>query len=253
MKIQLVQHNIDTNNLQRNLDSISSLLSDGADLIVLSEMFNRGFTDEAVKNVSTDQLTTIEWMKREAQIHNCLICGTLAYIENNKTYNRLCVVSANGIEAHYNKRHLFSMGGIESSDTFDAGEQRTVITVGNLRCLLLICYDLRFPVWARYRGDYDAIIYVANWPASRTDTWLTLLKARAIENQCYTVGVNRIGNDGIISYSGKSVVFGPRGEIIAQTTDNEPQALIVELPLAPLEHFRNKFPVLHDADRFEIL
>ncbi|MBP5366381.1 MAG: nitrilase family protein [Bacteroidales bacterium] len=253
MKIQIVQHDIDQSDLRKNLAGISALLTDGADLIVLSEMFNCGFTADAVKHTGADQQLTIDWMRQEAERHNCLICGSLAYAENGTTYNRLCVADANGIRAHYDKRHLFSMGGVESTDQYAAGANRTVVEVGGMRCLLQICYDLRFPVWSRYRNDYDTIIYVANWPASRTDVWLTLLKARAIENQCYTVGVNRIGTDGNIDYSGKSIIFGPRGEIIAQTTDNEQQSMIVELPLEPLLHFRKRFRVLADADNFTIL
>lgn len=252
MKVQIVQHDIIDNDIDKNLINISSKLTDGSDLIVLPEMFNCGFTNNAIKHIGKDQNITIDWMQNEASKHNCLICGSLAYCDNNQVYNRMCVVNANGIITYYDKRHLFSMGGIESSAHYTAGTERKIIHVADMRCLLQICYDLRFPVWSRYQNDYDAIIYIANWPSSRSDVWRTLLKARAIENQCYVIGVNRIGFDGNVNYSGNSMIFGPRGEIIVSANDNEEESIMATLPLDALNHFRNRFKVLNDADTFTI-
>ena len=178
------------------------------------------------------------------------IVGSLAIKDKNGNYrNRLYFVSPNGSYGYYDKHHLFTYGG--EHHCYTAGENRVQIEFRGVRFLLQICYDLRFPAFARNKVDnlYDAIIYVASWPTPRVEAWLTLLKARAIENQCYVLGVNRVGTDPACNYSGGTEVVDPYGKIIAQCPMSEESSVHAEIDMAELTAFREKFPVLNDADK----
>lgn len=160
--------------------------------------------------------------------------------------NRFYFVRPDGSVAHYDKHHLFSYGGEQQHYT--AGQERVVVEWGGIRFLLQVCYDLRFPVWSRNRADYDCTLYVASWPTSRQAAWTTLLHARAIENQCYVLGANRVGTDPACTYSGGSVIIDPYGRDLAACPCNEECAAVAELDMDALRAFRKKFPVLNDRD-----
>lgn len=216
----------------------------GADLFVLAETFATGFMTEGAL---ADGNTILNWMKREAQRLDAAIAGSVAFSDNEgQARNRLFFVRPDGTYDYYDKHHLFSMAG--ETATYVAGQQRVVVAWLGVRLLLQVCYDLRFPVFSRNHGDYDAILYVANWPTSRREVWQTLLKARALENQCYVVGVNCVGNSSGVDYSGDSVVLDAYGHTVASCPAGSQATAIVELDMARLDLFRQKFPVLNDAD-----
>lgn len=216
----------------------------GADLFVLAETFATGFMTEGAL---ADGNTILNWMKREAQRLDAAIAGSVAFSDNEgQARNRLFFVRPDGTYDYYDKHHLFSMAG--ETATYVAGQQRVVVAWLGVRMLLQVCYDLRFPVFSRNHGDYDAILYVANWPTSRREVWQTLFKARALENQCYVVGVNCVGNSSGVDYSGDSVVLDAYGHTVASCPAGSQATAIVELDMARLDLFRQKFPVLNDAD-----
>lgn len=190
-------------------------------------------------------------MKNLSKNHGFGICGSYIVKQNVQFYNRWVFVSPENESWFYDKRHLFSPGN--ENKLFTQGKKRLVFSFRGLRICPNICYDLRFPVWSRNNNDYDILINSANWPESRRDVWKTLLKARAIENQCYAVGVNRIGcdNNGI-NYHGNSMIIGPRGNIIARIEENKEDVATGEISLSELKKFRETFPVLRDADNFTI-
>lgn len=221
------------------------------DLVILPEMFTTGFSmnPEALAEGMEDD--TVRWMKRQAEILNAAIVGSFIYEEKSDFFNRLISVKPDGELDIYDKRHLFRIG--DEHFHYKAGNQFLIVSWGGWRIRPLICYDLRFPVWARYRGDYDLLVYIANWPESRRKVWKALLIARAIENQVYTIGVNRIGKDGRdIGYTGDSMVIDPKGETIFKANSNEESIQTVELSLEAQNEFREKFPVALDADDFEM-
>ena len=170
----------------------------------------------------------------------------IAVHEDGKYYNRFHFVTPDGAVTTYDKKHLFTFGG--EHERFTAGDKRVIVDYKGVRILLEICYDLRFPIWSRNRGDYDMIIYVASWPTPRVESWKALLTARAIENQCYVAGVNRVGTDPGNEYCGGSRVIDPYGKVIASCEDGKEMEAWAEVDLNVLEAFRAKFPVLDDAD-----
>ena len=181
---------------------------------------------------------------------NAAIAGSLAIEEGGRYYNRFYFVKPDGEVVTYNKRHLFTFGGEDK--TFTKGEERVIVSYQGIRFLLQICYDLRFPVWSRNTGDYDVILYVANWPTPRVEAWKALLRARAIENQCYVAGVNRVGNDPSCEYCGGSAIIDPYGRTMAACEDNQECSVSAEIDMQQLEEFRLRFPVLNDEDQFEL-
>ena len=185
-------------------------------------------------------------MKAKAAAINAAIAGSIAINENGKYYNRFYFVKPDGSVSYYDKKHLFTYGG--EHHRFTAGSERRVVEFRGVRILLEICYDLRFPVWSRNRGDYDMILYVASWPSSRVVAWSALLVARAIENQCYVAGVNRVGNDPACEYNGGSAIINPYGERIACCATGEECEVSATIDMEALEAFRCKFPVLNDRD-----
>ena len=254
MKTAIVQHVIRWNELEWNLQHLTSLLDQqpGADLYVLSETFATGFLAEgSTEQAGVQSQQIFQWMQQEACRLDAAIAGSVAAIDDEGLLrNRLFFVRPDSSFDYYDKRHLFGFAG--ETEEYVAGERRVVIEWRGVRFLLQVCYDLRFPVFSRNHGDYDAIIYVANWPASRREVWQTLLKARALENQCFVIGVNRVGNDKACDYLGDSMVVNAYGQIIASCKDDLEEVAAVELNTEDLQRFRRKFPVLKDADRFVI-
>ena len=218
----------------------------GSDLYVLPEMFSTGFCTDPEGVAESIDSPTLAWMKGKAASIGSAIAGSIAVTENGKYYNRFHFVKPDGSVITYDKKHLFTFGG--EHHHFTAGQDRVIVEWKGVRILLEICYDLRFPVWARNRGDYDMIIYVASWPTPRVDAWKALLTARAIENQCYVAGVNRVGNDPSNEYCGGSRLIDPYGNIIAECEDGKEMVATGIVDMEVLEAFRAKFPVLNDAD-----
>lgn len=223
----------------------------GADLYILPEMFSTGFCTSPDGIAEAEGLPSLEWLKMRAAKSNAAIAGSVAVEHNGKYYNRFYFVKPDGSVATYDKRHLFTYGGEDKQ--FTAGNKRTIIEWRGVRILLAICYDLRFPAWARNRGDYDMIIYVANWPTPRIEAWRALLVARAIENQCYVAGVNRVGDDPNCNYCGGSAIIDPYGHTLVACADRCEDEVSATIDIELLEAFRRKFPVLGDADNFEIM
>ena len=223
----------------------------GADLYVLPEMFTTGFATHPEGVAEKADSETLRWMVRKAAACRAAVAGSLAVEDGGRYYNRLCFVHPDGRVETYDKRHLFTYSGEDRHYT--RGTRRVVVNFRGVRILLQVCYDLRFPVWSRNRGDYDVALYVASWPVGRIEAWSALLRARAIENQCYVVGVNRVGRDPVAEYSGASVVIDPYGRTVATCEDHHVSAAEAVLDLERLAGFRQKFPVLEDGDAFECL
>lgn len=248
MKITILQRDIEWANPSVNINRADEAIdrNPGSDIYVLPEMFSTGFCTNPEGIAESDNSETLQWLKRKAAAIDAAIAGSVAVTKDGKFYNRFYFVKPDGSVTHYDKKHLFTYGG--EHKRFTAGNERVVVEFRGVRILLEICYDLRFPVWARNRGDYDMIIYVASWPTPRVSAWSALLVARAIENQCYVAGVNRVGNDPACQYCGGSVVIDPYGKTIAACTDNLECEATATIDIEALEAFRAKFPVLNDAD-----
>lgn len=248
MKVSVLQMDIlwayPEENRKRASEAIDSV--PGSDLYILPEMFSTGFctAPEGVAECADGQ--TLAWMKSKSVETDAAIAGSVVVEEDGKYYNRFYFVKPDGSFAQYDKKHLFTFGG--EHEHFTAGDKRVVVEWKGVRILLEICYDLRFPVWSRNRGDYDMIIYVASWPTPRVKAWKALLTARAIENQCFVAGVNRVGDDPGNSYSGGTRVIDPFGKIMAECADDEVAAATTDIDMTLLNAFRQKFPVLNDAD-----
>lgn len=233
--------------LTQNLDGLGT-----TDLIVLPETFTAGFSMNVSRVAQTMSGEAVSWMKQMAARHHAVVAGSMVIAEHNTHYNRFIWMRPDGTLDYYDKRHLFSMAG--EDEHFTGGRERKVVELKGWRICLQVCYDLRFPVWSRNRNDYDALIYVANWPEARRSAWNTLLLARAHENQCYVVGVNRVGKDGNdISYSGDSVAVDSRGTVISNIKPYEEGIDTVTLSWQELADYRTKFPVGNDADNVQIL
>lgn len=249
MKVAIVQHDIVWAQPTENLRHLSQLLDrqSEADLYVLAETFTTGFM--AKGNETTDISHGLTWLQQQAKEKDAVFAASIATKdEDGSLRNRLFFVRPDGTYDYYDKHHLFSYAG--ETDAYVAGQERVIVEWRGIRFLLQVCYDLRFPVFSRNCLDYDAVIYVANWPTPRIDVWQTLLKARALENQCFVIGVNRIGEDPACTYSGASAIIDAYGKTIAHCNDHEEGIAIGELNIAQLLRFREKFPVLQDADDF---
>jgi omega-amidase len=255
LRILIIQSEISWKDTTGSLQRYSSLLQKSeqpVDLILLPEMFTTGFISTPDDIPPGMQEKAISWMKQTAIAKNCRVAGSMIFAEDNVYYNRLICMHPSSETDTYDKRHLFRM--TREEEHYAPGRQRTVSTIKGWKICWQICYDLRFPVWCRNRGDYDILAVVANWPASRKDVWHTLLRARAIENQCYVLGANRIGKDGNgITYRGDSSVIDPKGNRIHEKAPGEEKLIYAELDFSFLMNFRNKFPVLQDADKFMIV
>jgi omega-amidase len=256
MKIAIIQANISWLEISTNLeyfDTQIDKLDKDVRLVVLPEMFSTGFNVYNMSNIETMEGESVNWLKRKSHQSGKIICGSLSIIDNGKYFNRFVWMQPNGVHYKYDKRHLFSYG--KENLTYTAGDTRLIVQVNGVRFCLMVCYDLRFPVWARQQKEslYDVLIYVANWPDARMLAWNTLLQARAIENQCYVIGCNRVGVDGNdLVYSGHSQWIDPLGAVKAKIV-NDSKALIADISIDYLKEIRIKFPFLDDADNFGII
>jgi omega-amidase len=260
LKVSFIQSDIYWQDVNANLAMFEEKIwdiKDETDLIILPEMFNTGFTMDAAHNAEPPNLTTFKWMQQMALQTQAVITGSFIIKESGQFYNRLYWVEPTGNSGYYDKRHLFRMG--DEHLTFKPGKGNITVKLKGWNIRLLICYDLRFPVWSRNKinlnsklPEYDLLIYVANWPSTRTDVWDTLLKARALENQCYCAGVNRIGIDGMdVSYNGHSAIYDYKGRLLNTLTE-ETGIFTIELQLNKLKEFRMKFPAYLDSDDFTL-
>ena len=254
MKICILQHDIVWALPGENRRRLEEQIEEHphADLYVLCEMWPTGFATQPDGLAEADG-ESLRWMQRMARKQDAAIAGSIATEEDGRFYNRFYFVKPDGTEEHYDKHHLFTYGGEDRN--FSRGAQRVVTEWRGVRFLLEVCYDLRFPVWSRNRWDealrqaeYDAILYVANWPKPRIEAWRTLLRARAIENQCYVVGVNRIGEDPNCQYPGASAVIDPYGRTLVECERDEECSAEADIDVEALRAFRKKFPVLADGD-----
>jgi predicted amidohydrolase len=256
LKITILQSDLHWEDKEKNLAMFSqkiSAIDEPTDLIVLPEMFTTGFSMKPEGLSETMNGTTVNWMKQKAQEKNCVITGSFICVEGSNHYNRLVWMNPDGTCSTYDKRHLFSMGA--EDDHYTAGQKRLMVNLKGWNVCPLICYDLRFPVWSRNKKEeaYDLLIYVANWPERRIHPWKTLLLARAIENQAYVIGLNRIGNDGNeIYHSGDSAVINFKGEVISNSSSGKETTETITLNYAELAQFRQSFPAMQDADDFII-
>jgi omega-amidase len=236
-------------NLSR-LEGILTPLTGQTDVVVLPEMFSTGFTMNAPILAETMEGSTVPWLQQMSERIHAAITGSIIVKSGGKYLNRLLWITPGLPVCFYDKRHLFRMG--EEVEHYSPGFDKVITWHEGWAFRPLICYDLRFPVWSRNRQDYDVLIYVANWPATRKHVWKALLIARALENQCYVAGVNRIGTDGRgISYAGESMLIDPKGNILTSIRDEETIESI-SISYKELADFRDRFPVHQDADSFEI-
>jgi predicted amidohydrolase len=253
MRISVVQPDIVWENKTRNFRKYERMISQlhNPDIVVLPEMFSTGFTASSENQGEPPKSETFDWMIHMAEKSSSGICGSYIIKIGHKYVNRFVFVSPEKKSWFYDKRHTFRMSNVE--DNFTPGNKRLVFKFRGFRICPGICYDLRFPVWTRNRNDYDLLLNSANWPMARRDVWITLLKARAIENLSFVAGANRIGTDGTgTKYCGDSLIFGPKGEEIASAGMDIECSITADISLQELKSFRKKFPAHLDADRFSI-
>ena len=258
LKLSLYQSDLHWHEPEANLAMFEEKIWDNsqqADLIVLPEMFTTGFTMEATALAEPMGTRTLKWMQLQARQNNAAVLGSYIVKEGGQNFNRAVFVEPDGSHVTYDKRHLFRMAGEHLN--YAAGADRPVVSFRGWNILPQICYDLRFPVWSRNRmvegsPEFDLLIYLANWPAPRVSAWDVLLKARAIENACYCIGVNRTGTDGKgIEYLGHTAAIDPKGAILG-FEENKEAVLNITLSKKDLAQYRENFPVHMDADNFKI-
>ena len=254
LKIALIQSDLVWENPDANRthfkEKINSI-SEEIDLIVLPEMFTTGFSMNPEKVAETMQGETISWMQLLAKEKQCAITGSIVIYENNQYYNRLLFVHPSGKIEYYNKKHTFTLAG--ENKIYTSGTEKLIVNYNGWKIYPLICYDLRFPVWARNVEQYDLLLYVASWPKPRIEAWDTLLKARAIENMSCTIGVNRVGTDANNhEYNGNTVCYDTLGNCLAKNDKGEEAILIVTLNKETQNETRKRFQFLEDRDQFII-
>ncbi len=259
MKVTLVQTVLSWESPAKNYLRLDGILQKQAktDIVVLPEMFTTGFTmNVAALELFSPDCPTLKWMRTWSKYLDAVLTGSVAFRTEYGSVNRLIWMRPDGSFDFYDKRHAFTFGG--EHEHYTPGNKRIVEHWRGWNICPLICYDLRFPVWSRNKfehgaADYDLLIYVANWPNARRDAWSTLLKARAIENVCYTVGVNRVGTDPNENvYSGDSSVIDFKGQVM-WTQSDVAEVYTLELDREELMSFRDKFPALKDGDSFQLL
>ncbi len=255
LRIVALQYDIVWQDREANLTQLDGLIDNisDSDIIVLPEMFALGFS-MSTSNLSEDMNgPTKDWLVHNSARLNTAIIGSSIIKDKENYFNRLFFVKPSGEINTYDKRHLFRMAN--ENQHYTAGSERLIVDYKGWKICPLICYDLRFPVWSRnINQEYDCLIYIANWPEPRINAWSTLLQARAIENQCFVVGVNRVGLDGNkIKYSGNSSIVDPKGQILVELEDYEIGKISCSLSYFELSEFRKKFPVVMDADKFELV
>jgi predicted amidohydrolase len=256
LRITIIQAALHWENAAANRKMFESLLnkiSRPTDLIVLPEMFTTGFTMNAIGNAETMDGETVQWMSEWSRKKNCAVTGSIIVQENRNYFNRLVWMKPDGSYDWYDKRHLFRLSGEEK--VYSSGNKKLIVEINGWKIFPLVCYDLRFPVWSRRTAEenYDVLIYVANWPERRIGAWKHLLPARAVENQSYAIGVNRIRQDGNgVDHPGESAAYDFLGEKICHTPANEEAIETIALSKTSLENFRKQYPFTLDADRFDL-
>jgi len=254
LNLALLQTELHWESIEENLEMVErkvELLHDGIDIVILPEMFSTGFTMNPSKVAEENSGEAMSRLKNLSTDKNYAICGSFVAKENGNYFNRFFWIYEGKLENTYDKRHLFRMA--EEHLVYNPGIGDTRIKFKGWNIMPRVCYDLRFPVWSR-SNDVDLQIYVANWPAARVAAWDKLLLARAIENQCFVVGVNRVGEDGKdIPYCGHSISIDPKGDPLSEVDNEAEEWIFSTLDLDSLNSFRKKFPVGLDADHFEII
>jgi omega-amidase len=254
LRITFLQFDLAWENPEQNrayIEREARQLTGKSDLLILPETFTTGFSMRPSGLAESMDGPTVNWLVDLSRTTGTAICGSLIIKDNDLYYNRFVFVTPKGEILFYNKRHLFSIGG--ESIAFTTGNQRLIVRYLGWRIALYVCYDIRFPVWCRNLNDTDLMIFSANWPAARNEVWKTLLKARAIENQVYVAGVNRIGTDDAgVLYLGESQLINPRGEVLPTSNQSNKGLFSYDISMEGLTAFREKFPVAKDADQFTI-
>ena len=255
LKITILQGYIFWENAEKNLQNFGLKLSglrEKTDLIILPEMFNTGFTMNVEKCAERMDGNTMRWMFNTARTYECVVAGSLIIEEEGRYYNRFVWMSPDGSFVHYDKRHLFALA--KEDEIFTPGTDRMMLMLKGWKICPMICYDLRFPVWSRNQQEgYDLLVYTASWPDKRSSHWRALIPARAIENQAYVIGVNRVGYDGNeVYYSGGSMCISPLGDVVYYKPEDEDLYTFTLNP-AELKRARDQFPFLKDSDKFSLL
>lgn len=253
MRVSIIQAKIEWESPQANRKRFSEkiIALSETDLVVLPEMFPTGFSMNAKNLAEGPEGESLTWMKKMAKEKNATITGSVIVSENQNFYNRLFFVFPDGNYEAYDKKHLFSYAG--EHKTYSPGNKKLIVEYKGWKICPMICYDLRFPVWSRNVEDYDLLVYVANWPKARVQAWDALLRARAVENMCYAVGVNGIGIDGNgHPYSGHSAIYGPLGNQISTNDFEKEFSETISLSKTELEKTREKMAFLNDRDSFEL-
>lgn len=254
LNIALLQTNLHWEDKVANLsmfDTQINAITQTVDLIVLPEMFSTAFSMKAAQFAESMTGKSVQWLAKMAKKQQAVITGSLIIKDQDKYYNRLIWMRPDGSLEYYDKRHLFRLA--KEQDTYTAGTSRKIVTLKDWRINLNVCYDLRFPVWARNQEDYDCLLYVANWPERRGYHWKTLLRARAIENMCYVIGLNRVGDDGNeIYHSGDSAVIQASGAPLIEAAHQD-TILYARLSKSKLHTYRERFGFYKDRDEFLIL
>lgn len=252
LQIALVQTDLVWEDAQVNRNTLENKikdLSNEVDIIILPEMFTTAFTMNPTSVYETMEGSTLVWLKQMATLKSSAICGSLIIKEGEHFYNRFVFVQPDGSVSFYDKRHTFTLAG--ENKTYSAGLKKLIITYKGWKICPLICYDLRFPVWSRNAENFDILIYVANWPSKRILAWDTLLRARAIENMVYTVGVNRVGNDAKgLEYTGHSAIYDALGATV--TYSEKEEILLTTLHKSEIIQQRNQLKFLQDRDQFTV-
>ncbi len=252
VNITIVQPNLMWENINGNLQHLEEIIDpiNNTNLIVLPEMFNTSYT---LNTALAEDMRggTVDWMKKIAITKKIAVCGSLILKENDNYYNRLVWVAKNGEVFCYNKKHLFSLS--KENRCFTPGKEKLIVELNGWKICPLICYDLRFPAWCRYNNDYDCLIFIASWPTKRIKAWQTLLKARAIENMSYVIGVNRVGVDGNnISFNGQSCLINPLGKKYFEAKEKE-LIKTISLSYSEIQKARRIYGFLDDKDNFEFV
>jgi predicted amidohydrolase len=254
LKITLFQGYLFWEKIDKNLQNIELRLSgirEKTDLIILPEMFSTGFTMNVTEVAEPMGGKTMQWMHKMAALYECVVTGSLVISENDKYYNRLIWMQADGSYEYYDKRHLFALG--KEHHTYTAGSKKLIVELKGWKICPMICYDLRFPVWLRnVNQEYDLLLIVANWPERRALHWRTLIPARAVENQSYVIGVNRVGHDGNeVYHSGDSTCIDPNGNVVYYKRDEE-DLYTFSIIHDEVVKTRRTLPFLKDADSFNL-
>ncbi len=255
LNVSMIQADLHWENPEANLEMFAQLIDEvpsNTDLVVLPEMFSTGFSMEPEKWAETESGASVHWLKSMTQKTNAVVTGSLIIEDDGKYYNRLFWMRPDGSYESYDKRHLFSLAGEEKH--YSPGSKRLVVELNGFKIMPLVCYDLRFPVWSRNDLNYDVLLYVANWPERRAYYWKQLLIARAIENQAYVIGVNRVGDDGNgVYHSGDSICLDALGAEAQKAESGKAEIIHMTLSKDSLNRVRNTFRFLNDKDDFEIV